>query len=93
MQALRVLKEMQQRKAFTSLLAVSLAEAGKVNDKALAARMRCLDLSMHIAAGTLPEAWVTGQQVLCLVCMLCVRFAMSQRSLAQSVRCCAGSWS
>ena len=63
LQALKVLKEMHQRKAFTSLLGVSLAEAGKTNDKAQAAQMRSLDLSMHIAAGTLPDAWVVGQQV------------------------------
>ena len=63
LQALKVLKEMQQRKAFTSLLGVSLAEAGKTNDKAQAAQMRSLDLSMHIAAGTLPDAWLVGHQV------------------------------
>ncbi len=63
LQALKVLKEMQQRKAFTSLLGVSLAEAAKTNDKAQAAQMRSLDLSMHIAAGTLPDAWVVGHQV------------------------------
>jgi len=63
LQALKVLKEMQQRKAFTSLLGVSLAEAGKTNDKAQAAQMRSLDLSMHIATGTLPDAWVVGHQV------------------------------
>ena len=63
LQALNVLKEMQQRKAFTSLLGASLAEAGKTNDKAQAAQMRSLDLSMHIAAGTLPDAWVVGYQV------------------------------
>ena len=63
LQALKVLKEMQQRKAFTSLLGVSLAEAGKTNDKTQAAQMRSLDLSMHIASGTLPDAWVVGHQV------------------------------
>ncbi len=63
LQALKVLKEMQQRKAFMSLLGVSLAEASKTNDKAQAAQMRSLDLSMHIAAGTLPDAWVVGHQV------------------------------
>ncbi|KAL0048239.1 hypothetical protein WJX82_010821 [Trebouxia sp. C0006] len=64
LQALKVLKEMQQRKAFTSLLGVSLAEAAKTNDKAQAAQMRSLDLSMHIAAGTLPDAWVVGHQLI-----------------------------
>lgn len=55
---------MQQGKAFASLLAVSLAEAGRLNDKAGAAEMRCLDLSMQIAAGNLPDAWLVGEQVL-----------------------------
>ena len=64
LQALRVLKTMQQGKAFASLLAVSLAEAAKLNDKAAAAEMRCLDLSMQIAAGNLPDAWLVGEQVL-----------------------------
>lgn len=63
MQALKVLKEMQQRKAFTALLAIGLAEASKLNAKACADEMRLLDLAMHIAAGTLPQAYALTHQV------------------------------
>lgn len=63
MQALKVLKEMQQRKAFTALLDVALAEAGKLNAKACSHEMRSLDLAMHIAAGTLPQACALSTQV------------------------------
>ena len=62
-QALRVLKDMQQRKAFTALLTLSLAEASKLNDKACSSEMQSLDLAMHIAAGTLPQAYTLAQQV------------------------------
>lgn len=62
-QALKVLKDMKQRKAFTALLTLSLAEASKLNDKACSAEMQSLDLAMHIAAGTLPQAYTLAQQV------------------------------
>ena len=71
LQALRVLQEMQQRTAFTSLLQLSLGEAAKVNGRAQAAHMQSLDLSMHIAAGSLPSAWGLGQQVLCSLVTVC----------------------
>lgn len=54
---------MQQRKAFTALLTVSLAEASKLNDKACFHEMQSLDLAMHIAAGTLPQAYALVHQV------------------------------
>ena len=73
LQALKVLKQMQQQKSFKSLLAVSLTEAAKVNDKAQAAHMQCLDLSMSIAAGDLPDAWDLGQQVCIAYAWLCIR--------------------
>lgn len=63
MQALKVLKEMQQRKAFTALLDVALTEAGKLNAKMCSHEMRSLDLAMHIAAGTLPQAYALSMQV------------------------------
>lgn len=63
LQALRVLKDMQQRKAFSALLAVSLAEASQLNARVCTAHMHSLDLSMHIAAGTLPPAFALTQQV------------------------------
>lgn len=63
MQALKVLKEMKHRKAFTALLAVALAEASKLNAKACSDEMQSLDLAMHIAAGTLPQAYAIAQQV------------------------------
>ena len=63
MQALKLLKEMQQRKAFTVLLAVGLAEASNLNAKACSDEMQSLDLAMHIAAGTLPQAYALAQQV------------------------------
>ena len=62
-QALKVLKDMQQRKAFTALLTLSLAEASRLNDKACSYEMQSLDLAMHIAAGTLPQAYTLAQQV------------------------------
>ena len=64
MQGLRVLREMKQGKAFMSLLAASLADSHKVNDKAQAAHMSTLSLGLHIEAGNLPAAWLVGQQVL-----------------------------
>lgn len=92
LQALKVLKEMQQRKAFTSLLGVSLAEAGKTNDKAQAAQMRSLDLSMHIAAGTLPDAWVVGHQVSdpddpCTSLVLLAQRTVQGKQLGAAIRC------
>lgn len=63
LQAVKVLMEMQQRKGFTALLAVSLAETSKLNDKARADQLRSLDLSMHIAAGTIPQACALAHQV------------------------------
>lgn len=62
-QALKVLKDMQQRKAFTALLTVSVAEASKLHDKACSDEMQLLDLAMHIDAGTLPQAYTLAQQV------------------------------
>ena len=63
LQALKVLKEMQQGKAFTALLAVALAEATKLNAKTCSDEMQSLDLAMHLAAGTLPQAYALAQQV------------------------------
>ncbi len=77
---------MQQHEAFTSLLGVSLAEAGKTNDKAQAAQMQSLDLSMHITAGTLADAWVVGHQVsepglpLYITSPTCTAYSASQTS-------------
>ena len=92
-QALIVLKDMQQRKAFTCLLGLSLAEAGKTNDKAQAAQMRSLDLSMHIAAGTLPDAWLVGHQVsepglpLYLTSPTCTTYRVQGKHLSAAVLC------
>ena len=62
---------MQQRKAFTALLTLSLAEASKLNDKSCSYEMQSLDLAMHIDAGTLPQAYTLAQQVsFPLVCAL-----------------------
>ena len=54
---------MQHGKAFTALLAVALPEASKLNAKACSDEMQSLDLAMHIAAGTLPQAYALAQQV------------------------------
>lgn len=58
-----MLKEMQQGKAFTALLAVALTEAAKLNAKTCSDEMQSLDLAMHIAAGALPQAYALAQQV------------------------------